>query len=349
RHYLRTCDKKYDLICFTLLDSHTVAGLGSSVRLDAYVYSRESFQSALSKLKPDGLLVLAFAVHKPYIADRLYYTMEDAAGYAPIVVAEQKVEYWGAPFYILGEPVKEKRVVFPQGWSAAPIPYGPPVRVLTDDWPYLYLDTSVIDFPYLLVMAETLLICLFVCRKILFAKPAAIYFQMFFLGAGFLLMELTSIAKLSLLFGSTWLTSAVVINGILLLIFLANLLVMKWKEMLSRHYTLIYLLLFIALLLDYFLPATRLLDSPLGSGVLGVTLVTFLVIFPIFIAGLVFPVAFARVDSPPKALTFNILGAVVGGFLEYLSNFLGVQSLILVALALYLLSFFFALQAKKGA
>src|SRR6185437_11960282 len=34
RHFMNVCDKKYDLVVFSYLDSHTVTGIGSSVRLD---------------------------------------------------------------------------------------------------------------------------------------------------------------------------------------------------------------------------------------------------------------------------------------------------------------------------
>jgi hypothetical protein len=59
------------------------------------------------------------------------------------------------------------------------------------------------------------------------------------------------------------------------------------------------------------------------------------VILPLFVAGLIFPSAFAQAPSAPKALTFNILGAIMGSFFEYFSNLYGINSLVLVSLALY--------------
>ena len=46
--------------------------------------------------------------------------------------------------------------------------------------------------------------------------------QMFFLGAGFMLLEAQIISKMALLFGTTWLVNSIVISGLLLLILLAN-------------------------------------------------------------------------------------------------------------------------------
>jgi predicted membrane-bound spermidine synthase len=41
RSFLRTTDRKYDLIVYGLLDSHTLLSQGSSVRLDSFVYTIE--------------------------------------------------------------------------------------------------------------------------------------------------------------------------------------------------------------------------------------------------------------------------------------------------------------------
>lgn len=49
----------------------------------------------------------------------------------------------------------------------------------------------------------------------------------FFLGAGFLLLEVQNISKASVALGNTWLVSAVIINGVLGMILLANLVVLK--------------------------------------------------------------------------------------------------------------------------
>jgi SAM-dependent methyltransferase len=334
RHYLRTCNKKYDRICFTLLDSHTVAGLGSSVRLDAYIYTKESIRSALKLLKPDGLLVLSFATNKDYIADRLFYTLKEAAGYPPLVRARGDFKIWGSPFFILGEPARTGTLKFPDKWIEAGVPKGPQGHILTDDWPYLYVDTSVIDFPFIAIMIETLLICFWATRKVVFKDSLPIYWQMLFLGAGFLLMELTSIAKLSLLFGSTWLTAALVINSILAMIFVANLLVFKFEISLRKALPILYALIGLALIASYMIPVEGLLEKSTANAANDIiTLV--IVILPLFVAGLIFPSAFAQAPSAPKALTFNILGAIMGSFFEYFSNLYGINSLVLVSLALY--------------
>lgn len=333
RHFIANCKKQYDRVCFTLLDSHTVSGLGSSVRLDAYVYTKESVQSALRLLKPDGLMVLSFSADRPYIGDRLYYTLQSAAGYNPAVLARGGKHQWESLFFVLGPDVQKKALTNFLDWQPAKYPTKPPSRILTDDWPYLYVDTSTVDLPFLLVVLETVLLCLLASRRLLFSAPDPINWQMFFLGAGFLLMELAAIAKLSLLFGSTWLTAAIVINGILLAIFFANLTVLNNKAKLQSMMNVLYIAILVALLVTYAIP-TDLLSQSLPSVVSKIALPAVFV-SPLFIAGLIFPTAFSQATSPPRALAYNIMGAVVGGFLEYFSNMLGINALVLISLALY--------------
>ena len=157
RHFFNTCQKKYDLVVFTLLDSHTVAGQGSSVRLDSYVYTNESFRRAFSLLKPDGALVLSFAVFKPEIKYRLYQTLKSAYGKDPVVL-ERKLDsdasgQKGQQYFdmVCGEKLN---LPLPSNWSISKAPTeGLTSRpILTDDWPYLYVNPDVIDRPYLLTI-----------------------------------------------------------------------------------------------------------------------------------------------------------------------------------------------------
>jgi hypothetical protein len=70
---------------------------------------------------------------------------------------------------------------------------------------------------------------------------------------------------------------------------------------------------------------------------------------PIFFAGLIFSTAFKNEDKPSAGLAFNILGAVVGGLLEYAATYTGIRSLLLIAAVLYGISLaFWNIGAKKG-
>ena len=50
-----------------------------------------------------------------------------------------------------------------------------------------------------------------------------------FLGLGFALVQSASIVRLMLLFGSTWVVNAVVFSGVLLMIFIANLMTLRQR------------------------------------------------------------------------------------------------------------------------
>ena len=56
---------------------------------------------------------------------------------------------------------------------------------------------------------------------------------------------------------------------------------------------------------------------------------------PMFFAGIIFARWFERTDTPSAALGANLIGAVVGGLLEYLSLVVGLRQLYLLALLFY--------------
>jgi hypothetical protein len=150
------------------------------------------------------------------------------------------------------------------------------------------------------------------------------------LRAAFLLIETRGVVDLSLLFGSTWLVNSAVFAGILLMAFLANSWVERFRpESLNPS----FFLLFLALLINYFVRPGVLLDLSLWErGVVGGIINA----LPVLFAGIIFSTLFSRSANAALSLGSNLLGALVGGCLEYVSMFIGLRSLALVALALYL-------------
>jgi len=317
RHYFAHCPKSYDIIVFGLLDSQTVAGQGASIRLDTYVYTRESFSKALSLLNPKGLVVLSFAASARGPSERLYATMKDAAGYPPICLADKQASAWGNFLFLIGDEVRSGRLErnVPQGFLQATIPLSAEARVLTDDWPYLYVHPRQLDMPYLAVVAEILLLSLVVGRRTLLQRDSSSHpsdWQLFFLGAAFLLLELHAISFLSLLYGSTWQTSAIVINSVLIIILLANVLVMKCSWILSRQRT-IYLLLFATIAVNVIIPPDRLFATALTSVAAGYLVTTALTLLPLGIAGVIFASSISKSENPARGMAFNLFGALIGG------------------------------------
>ena len=56
---------------------------------------------------------------------------------------------------------------------------------------------------------------------------------------------------------------------------------------------------------------------------------------PIGFAGIIVSILLVRSSNPTASLGSNLLGAVIGGCLEYLSIYLGLKAIVLIALALY--------------
>ena len=83
RSYLQNSSDRFDLIVFSLLDSHTTSSHFSNIRIDNYVYTLEALQAAKKLLKADGIFIIKFQVDTPWIAGRLYGLLQSVFGHAP--------------------------------------------------------------------------------------------------------------------------------------------------------------------------------------------------------------------------------------------------------------------------
>ena len=87
-----------------------------------------------------------------------------------------------------------------------------------------------------------------------------------------------------------------------------------------------------SLCIAYVIPVSDLLWlGTLGQWVLGGLLVA----LPVLFASLIFSTLLAQRIDPARALAYNLLGAIVGGALEYTSLAMGVKALYLLAGAVY--------------
>ena len=347
RHFFSRCTRKYDVVNFSTLDSQTISGLSSSVRIDAYVYTKQSLEQALSLINPDGIVMVSFSTVAPWSEARLFKTFSAAAGYAPIVLQGK----FSKRIFVMEPHVKDGTLQIPGAYKRASTDYPAGERILTDDWPYLYVQANIVDYPYLLVVGEILLLSLYAGRKLLFGPTGSSEWQLFFLGAAFMLLELHAISFLSLLYGSTWITSAVVINCILLMILGASIFTIKLGDKINTNgfISKFYSLLFISILVSYFLPSDN-LSLLIRDNWWMYALVTILTILPMGLASIVFASGLKRADVASRAFAFNLFGAVIGGVSEYLSNYCGIKNLSLVALSLYICSYlcYLKMNGKKN-
>ena len=163
----------------------------------------------------------------------------------------------------------------------------------------------------------------------------------FFLGAGFLLLETKSITTLSLFYGATWLVSMLVILGVLIMVLLANLVAAR----IERFHRWLYLPLLASVVFLYVFPNALVLGWAPSARLLYSIL---LMPLPIFFAGLIFSASLKASAEPGFAFGSNLLGAMVGGFVEYLGMIAGSKALLLLVLALYLASLLARSRARGG-
>jgi SAM-dependent methyltransferase len=218
-----------------------------------------------------------------------------------------------------------------------------PALLATDDWPFLYLRTPMIPGLSLRGMGIMGVIGLLLVLPFLRRTKDAIQsgapgdspralLQMFFLGAGFMLVETKAVVHMALLFGGTWVVNSIVIFAVLVMILLANIFVLVMRpQRLAPYYVGLLLSLTASALvpMDYFLGMDR------TTQIVGSSLLAFV---PVLFAGVIFAVSFARSIEPDRAFGANIAGAMFGGLAEYSSMLLGFRYLLFVAVGLYVCS-----------
>jgi SAM-dependent methyltransferase len=205
-------------------------------------------------------------------------------------------------------------------------------RVPTDDWPFLYLRDPTIpalNVRWLLMVAVLSLGILFWFAPARTLRPN---WQMFFLGAGFMLLETKGVVQMALLFGSTWIVNSVIFAAILAMILMSNLFVFWFSPKRPWIY---YGLLIAALAVNACVP----MDYYLGlEGATRSVLASAVVFTPIFFAGIVFAMAFRDSQHPDVDIGSNIAGVILGGLSENLSLVVGFNFLLVIAASFYLLS-----------
>jgi hypothetical protein len=200
-----------------------------------------------------------------------------------------------------------------------------------DARPFPYLRTPQIPALYLWTLLGILVISLVAVRAV--GGPVrrmTPYADLFLLGAAFLLLETRSVTGFALLFGTTWVVNAIVFAGVLVAVLLAVEVTRRLPRPPSRVVS--YGALAVSLAVAAAVPASWLLSLPVGPRVVAATAVAFL---PIFTANVIFASRFAGTPDPTTAFAANLLGAMVGGCLEYLALLIGYPALIGVAALLY--------------
>jgi SAM-dependent methyltransferase len=346
RSFFRNTDRQYDVVVYGLLDSHTLLSNSSSVRLDSFVYTVEGIREARSRLKENGLLSLSFSVIDDALATKIFRMMQEAFdGKGPICINSG---YDGAINFIQaknGGLIISPELLVASGFVDRSMHYSSSttsVDVSTDDWPFLYMPHRVFPVSYMPMLGLVALLSILLYLKFFGEAPRFSQAPFFFLGAGFMLIETKAITELGLTFGNTWQVVAVAITGILIMSFLSNAFVMRFRigSALWLHF-----LILASLVVGWWVAKTGGLPSTTMGRVETVLLLT----CPVFFSGLVFSSLLAAESNISGVMAVNLLGAMFGGILEYSSMYFGLRFLYLLAVGLYGMSFVCASLQKAGA
>jgi SAM-dependent methyltransferase len=372
RSFVRNAGRKYDLAMYALVDSLVLHSGYSSLRLENFLFTREAFAEVKRTLKPGGVFAMYNYYRQGWVVGRLAQLAEEVFGAKPIVISlPHKVRIAsgddfspGFTLLLVGadserlQRIRERFAQHESFWvhattgpneshngfaKAAPAAdwhrvapsqvVARPDLLPEDDWPQLYLrDREIPWVPIGQGMAAIALISVAILLAFAPTRRLRPNWQMFFLGAGFMLLEAKGVVHMALLFGSTWVVNSVVFFAILVMVLAANLYVLRFKPARLLPY---YLLLVAALLVNALVPMNVFLSlSPLWR-----TFASCAVVFvPVFFAGVVFAGAFRRSPEPDVDFGWNVAGIILGGLSEHLSLVVGFNQLLLLAAAYYVLS-----------
>jgi hypothetical protein len=325
RAYLQSTSQHYNLILFALPDSLTALAGQSNLRLEGYLLTEQSVAQARAHLAPGGTFSM-YNYYQPFLLARYASTIEQAFGHPPCVE--------------VGPPLGGRRLAVLTVRASGPVPNcattyrGATVAPATDDHPFPYLHNNVIPRQYLWMLALILIAAVILIRVGggSYARMRG-YVDLAFMGAAFLLLETKNIVQFALLFGSTWFVNSLVFAAVLLTVWLA---IETASRVKLPPPVVLYVALIASLVLTWMVPPGSLLGLPsvlrfLAGGALAFA--------PVFLANLIFSQRFKDVATSGDAFAANLLGAMVGGALEYLALITGYRFLLIVVGVLYALAF----------
>jgi hypothetical protein len=276
-------------------------------------------------LAPGGTFAM-YNYYAPFLEDRYATTIKDV--------------FHRTPCAEVGPPLGGRRLAVLTVRAAAPVPHcasfwhGKAVAPATDDHPFPYLAGNEIPQQYLWMLAAIFAVSLLLVRIGGGSfRPMRFYVDLAFMGAAFLLLETKNIVQFALLFGTTWLVNSLVFAGVLVAVYLA---VETASRVRLPRPSVLYGALIASLVLTWAIPQESLVGLPIIPRFVAASALAFA---PIYLANLVFAQRFSGVDTSSTAFAANLLGAMVGGTLEYIALITGYHFLLIVIGVLYGLAF----------
>ncbi|WP_076866983.1 spermine/spermidine synthase domain-containing protein [Bradyrhizobium mercantei] len=377
RHFLRTTERKYDLVVYALVDSLILHSGYANIRLESYLFTEQAFQDVRRVLKQDGIFVMYNYYRQGWIVQRVAemakqvfgcdplvlplpyketLTSSEAVGFTTIIAGcnpristafRDRGQFWlnSLPPENLSvngfdkpqEKAQEKTAAGRGDW----VPLAPAKLVVDNDGAK---QSTSDDWPFLYVSGR-LIPDLTVRSMILLGVLG--------LGLVYLFKPKGVWRPNNRMF---FLGAAFMLLETKAVVQMALLFGSTWLVNSAVFFTALLLIL-AANLYVIKVPSTRLarhyagllvllavavlvpLDTFLSGGIIWRYVIPCaLALGPMFFAGVIFARSFRDEANPDQAFGSNIAGSVIGGLAESCSTLLGFRYLLIVAIGFYLLS-----------
>ncbi len=373
RHYLRTTDRKYDLVVYALVDSLILHSGYANIRLESFLFTEQAFRDVKRVLKPGGIFVTYNYFRQGWIVERVAAMAGSVFGCKPIVInlpyqkdlkASERSGYTmiiagcnsqlakafagGSTFWLNSVPPRNAGV---NGFQVQPETRADkadwqriaPTAIIhdqgksvsaSDDWPFLYLRTRLVPDINL--------------RSMLLLGALGMAMVYWFLPKGqgrvgidprmfFLGAAFMLLETRAVVLLALLFGSTWVVNSIVFSTALILILLSNLYVLSRPNVRLVWHYLGLILLLT--IGALTPLEVFLGGGLVWRYVVPCaLALGPMFFSGVIFARSFRDVANPDAAFGSNIAGAVVGGLCESISMLVGFRYLLVLAMLFYLLS-----------
>jgi SAM-dependent methyltransferase len=373
RHFLRTTERKYDLVVYALLDSLILHSSYGNLRLESYLFTKEAFEDVRRVLKPDGTFVIYNYLRQGWIVDRIAAMAEDAFGCASTILSLpyratlKSSERTGFTVIVAGCDRRIADAFAEHGsfWladvptanlgangftlepDAMPVEQRKdyqqiaPTRLVNDEGSVL---TTSDDWPFLylhsrllpdLTVRSMVLLAVLGLGVVYFFRPK---------GRGGLDSRMFFLGAAFMLIETRAVVQMALLFGSTWLVnsmvfFTVLVMILLANLYVLKVPNLRLPLHYGGLLLFLVITVAIPLDTFLNGGVAWRYVVPcVLTLGPMFFAGVIFARTFRDARDPDRAFGSNIAGSVLGGLSESFSTVLGFRHLLLLALAFYILS-----------
>jgi SAM-dependent methyltransferase len=373
RHFLRTTDRKYDLVIYALVDSLILHSGYANIRLESYLFTQQAFSDVNRVLKPDGIFVMYNYFRQGWIVERIAAMAERTFGCPPVILSLPYKQTLKASspagfmviiagcnprianafgehktFWLNSVPPRNLDV---DGFALRPETLPPdqqhnferilPTTLIHDAGKVISISD---DWPFLYLRGK--LIPDLTIRSLVLLGVLGVGMVYLFLPKG----------RIAINGRMFFLGAAFMLLETRAVVQMALLFGSTWLVNSAVFFTVLVLILlanlyvlkaqgvrpflyYVGLLIFLAIGVLTPVDVFLSGGMLWRYAVPcILALGPMFFAGIIFAVSFRDATSPDLAFGSNIAGSVLGGLAESFSMLLGFQHLLLLAMLFYLLS-----------